>query len=1229
MEGKVIRTKVPIAKPGVISIIEDTEEVYICFEDGTVKKLVSATTTSGKPADFLYDQQTGTYTPVFAEIGGYSKIVYSDTQPQNPKVGTIWVKSDGQSYIYDGQQWSKINRISYSDIQGDIPISDSLNPFSTDISFTINGLQVSWGSGFKIIVHGQSIKTYNISPQNTPITLNQNSNYYIYAILNSSNNTATISFSTTITNQPNTILLGTAVTTSNSISYAIVGQRIARQTFDSILGTTNPSQIPKGIQQYVSNITITQQSPSSIQCSSGQIIFSDGTTYSVSQTTLNLTSDGWWYVYFEIQTTTANLYVTQVYSDAVSPTRGILAICYRSSSGISIFPISTRAGVINSDVIAAGAITSSHIQANSISSSHIQANAITTSHIQANSITADKLAIRTTKIWYSDNLSFSIVSSKIRATFNSLAIYTGTETPEATAMSPIDATSNVSDGVWYLWYDFDGSPKFKIDTSSVVSNNFKANEDLLITKIIVSSGEISQVIPLFNGTLIDGATIKSDTIEGRHIKANTISADKIAVGTFGNLLPYVYATFEGINVNRLPQSGYPVITTTSNAVDGSTAIQATLLSSNWFEIPMQGDLILARPNQQYTFSFAAHSTTPGAQLTLEVYQGSTLLASQTYTLTTSYSRYSIQFTTQSSVSNLKFRFRGGSTTSQVYRIDACQLEFGFVSNPQYSPPAITFIDGSMIQTGTINSSHIQSNSITADRLNVSQLSAITANLGTITSGRLFSTTIAVPKVTFDDNGNLYYVKPDNSLTTNVFEAAYDTVIGDIKNAGLNIDKSQISVDVLYTDKLVAPDVLTVQEAKIIDVDFMDLANNNVIFQSIIDNLGVFLNGDVTIRILADNVTTTTTNYDDVSIDGFIGPGKLDIVFTVNNSANASRIANIRWIGYWNIRGCNEVRLYTDSAYGDSYKPVLIRPFSLAPATIRVYRTNSFELGRVIVDCVKDAQYCLFVESSGCFVHRCTLRGATDGAIYSGKGAQVGAYNLSGTNGVSTSDPAVSFVATNGGIIIAQGTVPTNFNGQYTKSSEIGFIHDANVSTPTTSTPITTPTTYTRTLYASKGYCWNTSYGLRSDTDRKVGSWGYGYNTSWFFFPQRTTNSLTKASITLKRMVGAGSSASQTVHIFAVPYNGSAAPTSWNYGTSGAVYLGSLSLAQGEQKTLTITNSSVLSSLRTIMNTSGGWGIWLNAKNSTTSQAPYGTGYMALYNEFSSNLSRPRVVVIYT
>ena len=68
----------------------------------------------------------------------------------------------------------------------------------------------------------------------------------------------------------------------------------------------------------------------------------------------------------------------------------------------------------------------------------------------------------------------------------------------------------------------------------------------------------------------------------------------------------------------------------------------------------------------------------------------------------------------------------------------------------------TLIDGNFIKTGTIFAYHIASGQITADKMNVSELSAITANVGTLTAGVLQSSD---GKAKFDlTNGNLEIYK---------------------------------------------------------------------------------------------------------------------------------------------------------------------------------------------------------------------------------------------------------------------------------------------------------------------------------------------------------------------------------------------------------------------------------------------------------------------------------------
>lgn len=756
MEGKVIRTKVPIAQPGVISIIEDTEEVYICFEDGSVKKLVSVVTDQNKPADFLLDVQSNTIVPAY-NLGGYAKIVYSDSEPENPTVGTIWVKEDGISYIYDGVEWSKINRLTSEDVG--ISLDLSLFPFTTNISFSTSGLTVSWGNSTITVIQPNNNINFSVSSGST--NLSANKTYYIFAQLNTNNNTASIVFSEQAPTTANTLLIGGAKTDSSRVIQVFVGTIVQKQEIDTLSGLISATQLGKEVQPYVSSVRFSATSSTAVSYTSGSIRFLDGSSYSVSSGSFTISQDGVYYIYFQISGSSVTLNVSTNIADSVGANKGLLAVCTRANNTISVLPFSSGGGTINSNLIAANAITANHIQANSISSDHITSSAITSDKIAANAVTSDKiaanavvadkiaanavtaekLAASTTRFWYADNLQFSIVSSKIRATFTTLAIYSGKDVTEATATSPIDSDTTVSDGNWYLWYDYDGATKFKISTATTVNSNFQPNADLLIAKIVISGGQISQVVNLFNGTVIDGAVIKTDTIEARHIKANSISADKLAVGTIGNLLPYKYATFEAVDVGALREaSNNSSITTTTTAFDGSQAISASLSTTQFVVIPYGNDVILVNPNTVYTFSAACRRSSTGtSSLVIEILNAAdnSVIASSTTSISTTYTRCAVSFTAPSS-GRVKFRFRTTSSTAATIFIDACQLEEGNIpaASIRYRPPAVTYIDGSQIVTGAITADKISAGAVTAEKISVSQLSSISANLGTVTAGTL-------------------------------------------------------------------------------------------------------------------------------------------------------------------------------------------------------------------------------------------------------------------------------------------------------------------------------------------------------------------------------------------------------------------------------------------------------------------------------------------------------------
>jgi hypothetical protein len=253
--------------------------------------------------------------------------------------------------------------------------------------------------------------------------------------------------------------------------------------------------------------------------------------------------------------------------------------------------------------------------------------------------------------------------------------------------------------------------------------------DATLFRFIISTGLIEHKAKLIAlaGSEINGAYLTPYTVSN---SARTISYDV-------NLIPNKYADFEqfgnGANIGVVANG--TATCDTSQYYFGTRCLKmvATAAGDNYvyFGLSTTDYNIPLLPNTKYIISVYAKGNVGGENIECFIRQnnGTHRLASPSYNITTSWARYTFTVTTTSDISAgiLRLDNNTGSATIWYDGIKVERASNAATPEPsEWSQGALTEIYGQ----------RITANSITADKISVTSLSAISANLGTITSGNI-------------------------------------------------------------------------------------------------------------------------------------------------------------------------------------------------------------------------------------------------------------------------------------------------------------------------------------------------------------------------------------------------------------------------------------------------------------------------------------------------------------
>ena len=191
-----------------------------------------------------------------------------------------------------------------------------------------------------------------------------------------------------------------------------------------------------------------------------------------------------------------------------------------------------------------------------------------------------------------------------------------------------------------------------------------------------------------------------------------------------------------------------------------------------------------------------------------------------------------------------------------------------------------------------------------------------------------------------------------------------------------------------------------------------------------------------------------------------------------------------------------------------------------------------------------------------------------------------------TSGVASQ---YAFYAFSGGVISLGNSSQAGGNDKTYASAGAGQIWLDNPTfatgsaTTTSSSASTTKTTKTATYTASFGqaiqYYGTSSAKWRTDCKPKVGAWGYGPHTAWWFFGGSFSNmsdkDVSKITITFTRNRG-GNSAAVTHNFYTHSYTSQPSTASPSYDSTK---IGSASAATENSATITITDSTLINKIK--------------------------------------------------
>lgn len=297
--------------------------------------------------------------------------------------------------------------------------------------------------------------------------------------------------------------------------------------------------------------------------------------------------------------------------------------------------------------------------------------------------------------------------------------------------------------------DLEASIELKVDTDSLISSINMSAENV---KINASKVNLTGYV-----TMTDLSTSGKTSIYGGNIQTNTINADKLTIGTGGNLYNRGYDTFDNITEDILyySKSSYATVSLVSDAgcvYYGQKSLQVTATGSSAYVYLGHKDnyygCIPVQAGKTYLASCYVKSDAESASAYLYVSKHTAVnstnssITSTSKTVGTSWTRITRSFTVTSGYPYVSIRVQNSGGSGVTMWFDAIMIEEVESSSQSpgiFKPSNTTVIDGKHIITGTVD----------ADAVNVTDLKAFGATIGgwTIGTSSLYNKTTSMTSTT--------------------------------------------------------------------------------------------------------------------------------------------------------------------------------------------------------------------------------------------------------------------------------------------------------------------------------------------------------------------------------------------------------------------------------------------------------------------------------------------------